>query len=314
MAAACAAASPVKFNPTSVMKFDYFAFTCPDLGSGPCSDLLVKTPVPGVWVTLTITAIPGSAHHTHELTQTGRPPASFLTPQRAQTGVDGWVHWWVGFTGWAGDYNLLETPEDKAGLHFPNVLDTISFAVTIDDKNGLPKTFDKFKAGIYSPPAPTDARHSDGLGNFVYNTWGASSCVKAAQKAASQYYDNPFNQGQFHLIMKRFSLPDGGKADNEIDANNNYLFTPWLTRKGEGHANGISFDTLNAKLSADPNNSAAQYIQFDSMTGIMFKNGIRLGKTDAWGATLGDKAAVTTYWFNQPINHWVCLSEPLLEP
>ncbi len=316
LAVQCFAQNPIpKWQPGTILKFFYTAFTCPSIDNGAtCVQGAPTTPVKDVWVTMFISPTTGSGFHTHETTQTNRPTTSFITPARIQTAANGEAEWSIIASNWAGEYNVIMIPEDKGSLHFPGYTTKYYVGVTISDKLGNPHTFGKFRKGPYSSEAPTDIRHRDGAGNAIYNTWGADSCMTSLSIIGFNYYSSVYNAGRFKMAPWRMSTPDGGNADNEVDVATNYLFGEWMGRAAEWHPGGRSVDVVNPKLYADQNNIPSMFVQFTSLRAIMYKGGWRLGKTTQFGDTLGGKDQETNYWYNQPINHYVCGSEPLLTP
>ncbi len=299
--------------PHTLLEFDYQAYTCPTLDTGiTCITGAPRSPVAGVWVTLFISPTDGSGWHTAAYHNDGvhsRPPADFVTVARVQTGADGWAYWHVISNDFAGEYNVYRVPEIKEGFKpFPTVVSQFNVAVRYNNKYGGPETFYKFKPGIYASGAPTDIRHRDAAGNAIYNMWGENGCLNNLELATRDYAKK---SGRYRMAPWRISIPDGGKADNEIDANTNYLFGPWLGRIAAWNQYGTEVDIVNPKLYANVNDELDQHLAFSQVQTIMFRRGWVLSETDQLGQS---KLDIIAYWYGQPMNHYVCKSAPLLNP
>ena len=304
-------------TPEQKVGYEYFAFTCLTLdGGGNCMPGQVITPVPGVFVTLYVTARTGSGDHSHETTQTNRPPVQFITNARLQTAADGKVHWKFYGNGFAGTYDVLMVPEDSGGHHFPTLVTTFISEVTTMSKNGAIQYFTPFIPGTYGSGAPVDIKHRTETGQTGISTYGTKACVQNLQTATRRYYLLPENPQHYKMALWRGSIRKGGLVDNEIDINGTYLWTnpgqEWFMRNGEIHYGGRTFDFVNPEFYEPIEIRKAA--QFSAWRRSLRSVGMRFGVRDSWGGQIGDggETAASMYWNNQNLIHMVCLYDPII--
>ncbi len=305
------AATP--YWPTDFVRFHYYAFTCPSLDQGAtCISGAPETPSPNVWVTILVSPITGSGQHTHEAqTQVNRPPVVFFDGARKQTNSAGLVDFTIEFNGWAGTYNVYLVPEvGPGGYTYKTTFDQIETKVETNDKNGNKVPLQVVKFGPYAAAPQVDSRHiADGTGNSMYVT---KACNGAFAAFAYNYNTDFQNPNGFKVIPMRGSLSKGGKADNQIDINWQYLFQlPWLVQEGEWHPSGISLDFANFGYLAG-SNPTNQNLQFTLALNAGRKAGVRPSRMNELG-NLVDAAhypgGETVYWFGRPSVHMVCQRE-----
>jgi hypothetical protein len=324
-----------EFGPNSTLGKQYLAQSCLTTTPGPgaCGTApgdFGTRPEAFVWVTIFVTPVAATGFHSHE-TVGPRPYPTILPAPRIQTGTDGLAHWTIQNNGWSGLYNIVFVAEDKTTsdrglLHFPTKGEQYYLAITVPDKNGILHTFDKFHAGanLYTDGYPVDGRHLDSQGNFGYNVWGTRACIKAIETGAERYLVSVANSRGLRMKLRRISLPDGGNADNEIDANGNYLFpiASWAVRKGEVHAYGKSYDLLNPKLAANQSDDIDMKVEYLRVYTLLHRLGIYLGEVKPDGTpistnppnSLARETDLYNFWYGQSMTHWVCGLEPTLLP
>ncbi len=300
------------------MRYEYDAISCTSSSpTGPCGIFDVIKREAGVWVNITVIVNPiKSGWHLHELPQSPRPDDTlYVTDRRIQTDSGGRAIFSFFASAWAGNYTVTLHPEPKGGLVFPDRVFQFNVATQTESIDGSMHGLLPLPTSPYIQAPPDDPRHHAVDGSSGYSMYGARTCVQALKHASAWYHDSPFNQGQYVMKGIRGSIPLGGNADNEMDYNGSYYSAVWQNqgRKAEMHPSGISFDFKNMKyvVIGDENGKS---IQFYSVRAVMKKFGVRLGHLSAFGTDLGGETAIGDYWYGQLTSHYVCMSEPLLEP
>ncbi len=213
--------------------------------------------------------------------------------------------------GWAGTYNVYLVPEvGPGGYVYKTTFDQIETKLETIDKNGNKVPLQVVKFGPYASTPQVDSRHiANGTESSMYVT---RACNGAFASFAYNYNTDFQNPNGFKVIPMRGSLSKGGKADNQIDINWQYLFQlPWLVQGGEWHPSGISIDFANFAYLAG-SNQTNQNLQFTLALNAARRAGVRPSRMNELG-NLVDAAhypgGETVYWFGRPTVHMVCQRE-----
>lgn len=157
-----------------------------------------------------------------------------------------------------------------------------------------------------------DTRHGDIPGGAYVSRYGTPAAVQAMQFIAYKYQQQ--NKYGLQLDLMRGSLPDGGVADNQVQAGNRspYDYPEWTATSGDAHMYGTEWDIESPASQAPPGLIAA--FVFDLFQTIVYRMGCHAGYVDKFGVPISNPLGSTGYWAGQGVQHINCAAAPVLVP
>ncbi len=308
------------FDPQELMEFDMclsFKFV-----GGPDQ---LPHPIPGEWITASVTNVFGSGGHTHEAVDgIPRPNGVWKTitsgipgesQTRQKTGPDGCVQFLYKGKGWAGEITVLMAPENPVFTHLAkwrrHNLIVKDYDIIHDTKSalGLMSNSDGFWQSFQ---LQTDTRHKNSAGENNQSRFLVKSARQRFSNIARRFANSEFNGSHILLNLMHAGCRDGGICDSEFG----YLgFSPllpvWQFRPNKRYMDGFDGDIENPMKQAQSSTHAI--LLWNTFVADTAEEGCRLSKYDPYGVLVPGSEGTAMYlyggyWAGQDVIHVVCSS------